>query len=68
VLVVPRDVVADDGLAYAERLRTAGVPVTTDLVDGVFHGFLVFSPTLDAATAAQDRIGAAIRDHLGVGL
>ena len=55
------DPVLDDGLAYADRLRAAGVPVTIDRHDGVFHGFLMFAPALDEATAAQDRIATELR-------
>ena len=60
------DPVLDDGLAYADRLRAAGVPVTIDRHDGVFHGFLMFAPALDEATAAQDRIATELRARLGV--
>lgn len=33
------DLFHDEDLAYAHRLREAGVPVTTDVVEGGFHGF-----------------------------
>lgn len=34
------DVLRDEGLAYAERLREAGVPVTVQLVEGHIHAFV----------------------------
>jgi acetyl esterase/lipase len=34
-----RDLFHAEDVAYAERLRAAGVPVTLDIVDGAFHGF-----------------------------
>lgn len=34
------DVLRDEGLAYAERLRNAGVPVTVQLVEGHIHAFV----------------------------
>ena len=34
------DVLRDEGLAYAERLRAAGVPVTVQLVEGHIHAFV----------------------------
>ena len=33
------DLFCDEDVAYAERLREAGVPCETIVVDGVFHGF-----------------------------
>ena len=33
------DLFRDEDMAYAERLRAAGVPCETIVVDGVFHGF-----------------------------
>lgn len=33
------DVLRDEGLAYAEKLRRAGVPTTSQLVTGHIHGF-----------------------------
>lgn len=34
------DVLRDEGLAYAEALRRAGVPTTTQLVEGHIHAFV----------------------------
>ena len=39
------DLFLDEDLAYAERLREAGVPVTLDVVDGAYHGFDALEPT-----------------------
>jgi acetyl esterase/lipase len=33
------DLFCDEDMAYAERLRAAGIPCETIVVDGVFHGF-----------------------------
>jgi acetyl esterase/lipase len=33
------DLVHDEALAYAARLREAGTPVTVEIVEGAFHGF-----------------------------
>lgn len=40
LIVAECDVLRDESLAYAERLRQAGRPVTVDIVPGVLHGFL----------------------------
>ncbi|MFD1555078.1 alpha/beta hydrolase [Paraburkholderia silviterrae] len=55
------DPIRDDGLAYAGRLREAGVPVELLHYAGQFHGFLNFDGVLRAARDALDRIGAALR-------
>lgn len=55
------DPIRDDGLAYAERLREAGVPVELLHYAGQFHGFLNFDGVLRAARDALDRIGVALR-------
>ena len=33
------DLFHDEGLAYAERLKAAGVPCDVEVVKGAFHGF-----------------------------
>lgn len=51
------DVLVDEGLAYAERLRKAGVPVGVELYRGVTHEFIkmgkVLPQALQALTAAS---------------
>jgi acetyl esterase len=58
------DPIRDDGLAYAQRLREAQVPVELLHYAGQFHGFLNFDGVLHGARDALDRIGAAVRDAL----
>lgn len=43
VLTCEFDVLRDDGLMYARRLRDAGVAVTTDHYGDGFHGCMVFA-------------------------
>ncbi len=38
------DLFLDEDVAYATRLREAGVPVTLDVVEGAFHGFDAVAP------------------------
>ncbi|MCA9601465.1 MAG: alpha/beta hydrolase fold domain-containing protein, partial [Myxococcales bacterium] len=54
------DPLRDDAEAYATRLEAAGVPVTYQLEPGLIHGFLQLGNVIDAARAANDRIGRAL--------
>jgi acetyl esterase len=40
IAVAENDPLRDDGIAYAEALRAAGVPVTLDTGKGLIHGYL----------------------------
>src|SRR5215469_12865527 len=51
VLVAGRDVLRDEGAAYAGRLAAAGVPVRLRRFDDMVHGFLLCTAWLDAARA-----------------
>lgn len=42
IVVAEADVLHDEGLDYAERLRACGVPVAVRIVKGATHGFLPF--------------------------
>ena len=61
VVVAGFDPLRDEGLAYAERLRAAGVPV--ELLDegALTHGFVNMDGLLDEAGRANERLFAAIR-------
>jgi acetyl esterase len=54
------DPLRDDGLDYAAKLRTAGVPVELLHYAGQFHGFLNFDSILSAGRDGLERIGAAL--------
>lgn len=69
VLVAGRDVLRDEGAAYAERLAAAGVPVRLRCFDDMVHGFLLCTAWLDAARAAVAELAAVLRagpDPLGL--
>jgi acetyl esterase len=54
------DPLVDEGLAYADRLRAAGVPVQLELVRGVTHDFIKLGRVLPEAHQAQAAIGTAL--------
>ena len=58
------DPLAEQGRAYGDRLRAAGVPVTQIEAAGMFHGFLSFAGALPAADEAFDDLTARIRSTL----
>lgn len=53
VLLAEADPLVDEGLAYADRLRLAGVAVELELVRGVTHDFIKMGRALREAAAAQ---------------
>jgi acetyl esterase len=67
VLVAEFDPLLDEGLAYADRLEQAGVPVERMICDGQIHGFVRRLDTFDGAIEAIARVGhslsAALRDR-----
>ena len=49
IAVAAHDPLRDDGLAYAEALRAAGVAVTIEVYDDMTHGFLRWGGVVDRA-------------------
>jgi acetyl esterase len=63
------DVLRDEGEAYAAKLRSAGVPVTTVRYDGTIHDFMLLNALSEtqATRAAIDQATAFLRAGLGTG-
>ena len=61
VVLAECDPLVDEGVAYADRLRAAGVPVELELARGVTHDFIKLGRVLPEADAAQALIAAALR-------
>lgn len=58
------DLFHDEDLAYAQRLRTAGVPCDVEVVQGAFHGFDGVAPKTAVSRAFFDSQCAALRRAL----
>jgi acetyl esterase/lipase len=54
----------DEGLAYAARLRAAGVPATTQVHAGMIHYFYALPRAIPYARTALAQIGAGVREAL----
>lgn len=58
------DPLVDEGMAYADRLRMAGVPVDLDIYQGVVHEFIKMGRAIPEARQAHAHAAAAMRRWL----
>jgi acetyl esterase len=65
LLVAGRDVLHDEGVAYAERMRASGVPVRLRSQADMVHGFLLCTGWLDTARASVTELASFLRAGLG---
>jgi acetyl esterase len=66
VVTAGHDPLRDEGLAYAEALRSAGVPATVRHYPEMPHGFLLYGRYLDLAGEAVTELGAELGASLGI--
>ncbi|HIJ54845.1 MAG TPA: alpha/beta hydrolase [Deltaproteobacteria bacterium] len=52
IIVAEFDVLRDECLAYADRLKKAGIPVTCLIYDDMIHAFLNLSGAVDRSREA----------------
>ncbi|MFF4724305.1 alpha/beta hydrolase fold domain-containing protein, partial [Streptomyces mirabilis] len=67
VITGEADVLRDEGEAYANKLRTAGVPVTAVRFQGIIHDFVMLNALrgTHAARAAIAQAVGVLRTALG---
>ncbi len=65
VVVAGFDPLRDEGIAYAEAMRAAGVPVTLERAGAMIHGFVNMGLISPDAREYIARMGAAVIDALG---
>ena len=61
VLLAECDPLVDEGVAYADRLRLAGVPVALEIYRGVTHDFIKMGRVLEEAGMAQAQAADALK-------
>ena len=66
VLTCGFDPLRDEGVAYANRLREAGVAVEHTNYESMIHGFLNMEGIVDRSSDGIDAVAAYLRNELGV--
>jgi acetyl esterase len=66
VVTAEFDPLRDEGLAYARRLRDAGVSVTSSHYDGLIHGFFWMAGALESGRQLITEIGNELRRQSNV--
>jgi acetyl esterase len=60
VITAELDPLLDEGEAYGDRLRAAGVETTVTRYDGMFHGFIWYADFIDGARVALEEVATAL--------
>ena len=68
ILTTEFDPLRDEGEAYSDALRAAGVDVTLHCYEGMIHAFVRRVEQFDSARQAIHEIGQQIRNAIGNGI
>jgi acetyl esterase len=66
VILAECDPLVDEGVAYADHLRAAGVPVELELYRGLTHDFIKMGRAIPQAAQAQQVAAEALRQAWGL--
>jgi acetyl esterase len=64
VLTAEFDPLCDEGEAYAEKMKAAGIPVEAKRYDGMVHGFILQTGAYDQGRKAVEHAVSALRKSL----
>lgn len=64
VIIAECDVLCDEGIAYAQKLMMAGVPVSMQFYPGMIHGFITMGKIVRTANTATADAAAALKKAL----
>ena len=67
VITAEFDPLRDEGEAYGNRMRAAGVEVEIRRFDGLIHAFFSLAGALEAAREGVDLVGSSLRRAHGLG-
>lgn len=60
------DPLVDEGIAYADHLRMAGIPVDLEIYNGVVHSFIQMGRAIPQALTAHNDAARALRHAFGL--
>lgn len=63
IMVGGNEILYDDSVLFAEKAKAAGVDVTLDINDGMFHAYPIFIDIIPQAKEGFDKIVSYVKEH-----